>query len=92
MFVHLRTRTEFSILNSVLTIDKICNFTKNNQSKAICMMDDFSLSGALQFSYYLSKNKIKPILGLNISVIDNIKTLNETKKLPYLGFISKSEL
>lgn len=92
MFVHLRTRTEFSILNSVLTIDEICNFTKNNQSKAICMMDDFSLSGALQFSYYLSKNKIKPILGLNISIIDNIKTLNETKKLPYMGFIATSEL
>lgn len=92
MFVHLRARTEFSLLNSVLTIDDIVNYSKEHSTPAIGMMDDFSLSGTLQFSNYLKKAKIKPIIGVNICTIDHHRFLETGKNLPYCGFIAKSSI
>ncbi len=92
MFVHLRLKTEFSLLNSVLTIDKIVNYTKEDSALAVGMMDDFSLSGTLQFSSYISKNKVKPIIGVNVCVIDNKRMLDDVVKLPYFGFIAQTKV
>ncbi|QED23590.1 DNA polymerase III subunit alpha [Candidatus Deianiraea vastatrix] len=90
MFIHLRARTEFSILNSVLTIDKMAEYAKSDNAGAICMMDDGSMSGSLQFSSYISKIGVKPLLGMNMRFILDDRDLDEGKKLAYMGFIAKS--
>ncbi len=93
MFIHLRCKTEFSILNSTITVDGLKKFAKSCNTKAIGMMDDFSMSGALYFSSNLEKEGVKPILGLSMAILDDERWLSDIEqKLPKLGFLAMSKL
>jgi DNA polymerase-3 subunit alpha len=89
-FCHLRVRTEYSILNSVITISNICDYLKKSNSKAIGMMDDMNLSGGLNFSQNI-KDYAKPIIGLNVFLNQKKYQDYNIKSLPSLGLIAKNE-
>ena len=86
-FVHLRIRSEYSLLNSVLKLGKISDFAKNEKPLALGLMDDASLSGVFEFSTKIAKLGVKPLLGLNIFVMQK----NNEEKLPAIGFLAKNE-
>jgi DNA polymerase-3 subunit alpha len=93
MFVNLRVRTEYSLLNSVNKIENIVEYCKSDNAKAICMMDNANLSSALSFSSKISKIGVKPIIGMNICLIDSDHYLqhHSISPLPYIGLIAKNE-
>ncbi len=86
-FVHLRIRSEYSLLNSVLKLGKISDFAKNEKPLALGLMDDASLSGVFEFSTKIAKLGVKPLLGLNMFVMQK----NNEEKLPAMGFLAKNE-
>jgi len=87
-FVHLRVRSEYSILNSVLRIGDMAEWARKNNASAMCIMDDMSLSGTFDFCYRLGNIGVKPIIGINVFISDNV----DSSRLPYLGLLAKSEL
>ncbi|WP_374696319.1 DNA polymerase III subunit alpha [Spiroplasma endosymbiont of Polydrusus formosus] len=67
---HLNVRTSYSLLSSLITFDKYFNhaITTGLTSLAIC---DSNMFGIYEFHQLCQKNKIKPIIGLNVTILFN---------------------
>ena len=70
-FVHLRLKTQYSQLNSILRIKDIVKYIEEEKSLAVGITDDMNASGAFRFSKSISDANVKPVIGLNVIVIDN---------------------
>ncbi|MBQ7551885.1 MAG: DNA polymerase III subunit alpha [Rickettsiales bacterium] len=88
-FYHLRTRSEYSLLTSACKLADLENFIKESDAKAMCLMDDMSLSAGLRWSMHLQDLKVQPLIGLNVFIGKEIYDLNNL--YPQLGLIAKSE-
>jgi DNA polymerase III subunit alpha len=93
MFTHLRLRSEYSLLDSVLRIKDLVSWaTQQNSTKktvtSLGLMDNMSISGALDFSEKMLKIGIKPILGISVNVSHEAK---QYSRLPNIGLIAKTQ-
>ncbi len=68
-FIHLRCKTQYSIGESSLDISKIIKLSKENHMPAIAMTDANNMFAAREFSYKVSSNAIKPIIGVEFVTI-----------------------
>ena len=84
-FCHLRTRSEYSLLTSACKLADLENFIKESGVKAMCLMDDMSLSAGLRWSMHLGDMKVQPLIGLNVFIGKEIYDLNNL--YPQLGLI-----
>lgn len=88
-FTHLRVKSEYSMLSSVLKIRTIVEMLKQNNQLSCCLMDDMNLSGSFEFSKEMMKVNMKPILGLNVFI--KTENIDENSKFPSIGLIAKNE-
>lgn len=58
-------KTVYSFLTSLITIDDLINFAKNNNLNSLCICDD-NMYGVMEFITKCNKNNIKPIVGLDL--------------------------
>lgn len=65
-FVHLHVRSEYSIVDSILTIDELCAQAKAAGMSAVALTDLCNLFGMVKFYRAAIQNKIKPIIGTEI--------------------------
>ena len=72
-FIHLNTKSDYSLSEGALTIQKIADLCADNNMPAIAVTDNNNLFGALEFSETISKAGIQPIIGAKI----RIKTPNQ---------------
>ena len=70
-YVSLITKTDFSLLSSLIKVDELINYGIDNhyQTLSIC---DINLYGVIEFYLKCQKNNIKPVIGLEIKYQDNI--------------------
>ena len=61
-FVHLHVHSEYSLLDSTLTIDQLVQKAKDYNQTAIALTDHGNMFGAIEFYEKAKKAKIKPIL------------------------------
>ena len=88
-FVHFRTQSSYSMLESTIKIDQLITLAKSHNMPAVCLSDRGNLFALLEFSLAASRQGVQPICG----VILNIEFVNEDK----VGFaeillIAKDEL
>ena len=88
-FYHLRTRSEYSLLTSACKLADLENYIKENNIKAMCLMDDMSMSAGLRWSMHLGDMQVQPLIGLNVFIGKEIYDLNNS--YPQLGLIAKNE-
>ena len=89
-FFHLRVRSEYSLLTSAVRLADLEKYIKENNVKAMCLMDDMSLSAGLRWSTHLCDMKtVKPLIGLNVFI--GKENYNLDNLYPQLGLIAKSE-
>lgn len=67
-FIHLRTHTEYSLLEGAVRLKKLPDLCKANNMPAIAVTDTNSLFAALEFSVTLSGAGVQPILGCQVDV------------------------
>ena len=67
-FVHLRTHSRFSVGASTLTIKKIPALCLAAGQPACALTDTNLMSGCAEFSDVMPKNKVQPIIGIEISL------------------------
>ncbi|MBQ1997837.1 MAG: DNA polymerase III subunit alpha, partial [Alphaproteobacteria bacterium] len=67
-FVHLRTHSRFSVGASTLTIKKIPALCLASGQPACALTDTNLMSGCAEFSDVMPKNKVQPIIGVEISL------------------------
>ena len=84
MFNMLYVKSNYSLLSSLLTIDDIIDYNvKNNRTNAVICDDN--MYGTMEFIKKCNLKKIKPVIGLEVS-INNYKILLYIKN--YQGYLN----
>lgn len=67
-FVHLHVHTEYSLLDGVCRLDRLCSVAKERGQTALAITDHGNLFGAVDFYKAAKKHGIKPIIGCEVYV------------------------
>ena len=78
-FVHLHLHTEYSLLDGMANISKVTKRAKELGMPAIAMTDHGNMYGAVAFYDACVKVGIKPIIGTEYYVCDDIKVQGKVK-------------
>ncbi len=70
-FIHLRTHTEYSIVDGLLRIQTLVNQCVQQQMPAIAVTDQSNLCGLVRFYKAANAAGVKPIIGLDAWVHDS---------------------
>ncbi|MXZ43401.1 MAG: DNA polymerase III subunit alpha, partial [Gammaproteobacteria bacterium] len=69
-FAHLSLHTEYSIIDSVVRIDRLADRCKAHKISAVALTDLTNLFACWQFQRKLRSRGIKPIFGADVRVLD----------------------
>lgn len=67
-FIHLRTHTEYSLLEGAVRLKKLAGLCQAAGMPAVAVTDTNSMFCALEFSVYASGDGIQPIMGCQVDV------------------------
>ncbi len=73
-FVHLHVRSEYSIIDSIIQIDALCDAVKDNAMPAVAVTDVCNLFAMVKFYKRAISKGIKPIIGTEIWVQSDDKS------------------
>ena len=65
-FVHLRTRSRYSMLDGMLTPETLVTWAKSQNCPALAMADDHNLFGVMDFALAANKAGVQPLIGAAI--------------------------
>ena len=65
-FIHLRTHTEFSVVDGTLRIDDLVAAAKDDRQPALAITDLSNLFGAVKFYSAARKKGVQPIIGADV--------------------------
>ncbi len=71
-FVHLHVHSQFSWMDGACTIDGLVKRARQLRMPAVAITDRNSIAGAVEFSRKCQSAGIKPIIGLEIAVYNDI--------------------
>lgn len=67
-FVHLRLHTAYSLSEGAIPIKKLGEAVASHVMPAVAVTDTNNLFGALEFSQEMAKNRVQPIIGLQLAI------------------------
>lgn len=79
-FSHLHVHTQFSLLDGAADIKKMISKAKQDEMKAIAITDHGNMFGAFRFVAEANKQGIKPIVGCEFYLVDNMHQRQFTKE------------
>ncbi len=68
-FIHFRTQSSYSMLESAIKIDKLVQLSQKNNMSAVCLSDRGNLFASLEFAMAAAKQKIQPIHGSILNIV-----------------------
>ncbi len=71
-FTHLHLHTDYSLLDGAITLNKLINFGKNQNLKALAITDHGNIFGAVKFFQQAQKAGIKPVLGIEAYLTEDV--------------------
>jgi len=83
-FTHLHLHTEYSLLDGAISLDKLIDFGKENNYKALAITDHGNIFAAVKFFQKCKKAGIKPILGMEAYFTEDAKVKNPDNKYYHL--------
>lgn len=86
-FTHLHVHTEFSLLDGAISLDKLIGFGKQNDLKALCISDHGNVFGGVKFFQQAKKAGIKPILGIEAYLTEDVRIKDADNKYYHLLMI-----
>ncbi len=89
-FVHLHNHTEFSLLDGAARIKKLVEVTKERNWPAVAITDHGNMFGALQFYSACLSAGIKPIIGTEFYVSDNLNVKTGKQKYYHQILLAKN--
>ena len=93
-FIHLRTRSHYSLLNGLSKIDPLVKKAKKLGMNALALTDAGGLYGAIEFYKACKSNGIKPIIGVEVIIAPRTRFDKEpridTKRL-YVTLLAKND-
>ena len=67
-FIHLSNKTEYSLSEGAITINRIAELCESFNMPAVGITDTNNMFGALEFSDKISRYGVQPLIGCNIKV------------------------
>ncbi|MCF2906523.1 DNA polymerase III subunit alpha [Octadecabacter sp. CECT 8868] len=67
-FIHLRTHTEYSLLEGAVPVKKLSGLAEGAGMPAVAVTDTNNMFCALEFSEYAAKAGVQPIIGCQVDV------------------------
>ena len=67
-FIHLRTHTEYSLLEGAIRLKKLAGLCADAGMPAVAVTDTNNMFAALEFSEYASGAGVQPIIGCQIDL------------------------
>ena len=86
-FSHLHVHSEYSIVNSTLSIKSIVSAAVANSQTAIAITDQFNLFATVKFYKEALSQGIKPIIGSEVAIFDS-----ETNAISRLVLLVQNEI
>ncbi len=91
MYVPLYVKTNYSLLSSLISITKLISYLKEHHFSSIAITDS-NMFATMEFYQKCKKAGIKPIIGLEISLEDNILLLYAKDYIGYQTLIKLSTI
>ncbi len=89
-FVHLHLHTEFSLLDGVARINKVVELTKERGYSACAITDHGNMFGTLQFFEACVKAGIKPIIGCEFYICDDLHRKTGKDDIGHIILLAKN--
>ena len=89
-FVHLHVHTEFSLLDGIARIEKLVDITKERGYSACAITDHGNMFGTLQFFEACIKAGIKPILGCEFYICNDLHKKQGTNDMGHIILLAKT--
>ncbi len=90
-FVHLHLHTEYSLLDGATRIKKLVKLAKEYDMPAVAITDHGNMFGTVTFHDACKEAGIKPILGCEFYVADDLTIKSGKQKLAHLVLLAKNE-
>lgn len=90
-FVHLHVHTEYSLLDGAARMDKMIKVAASYGMPALAITDHGNMYGAVHFAKSCKKAGIKPIIGCEFYVADDLNVKQGKTKLEHLILLAKDE-
>lgn len=90
-FVHLHVHTEYSLLDGIARIGKLVDITKERGTRAVAITDHGNMYGTLQFFEECIKAGIKPILGCEFYVCNDLHRKQGKDDMAHLVLLAKND-
>ena len=89
-FVHLHNHTEYSLLDGCARITALVKKAKEQGARAVAITDHGNMYGAIKFYKECLKNEIKPIIGMEAYMCDDMK--EKSRKRYHLILLAKDDV
>lgn len=83
-FTHLHLHTDYSLLDGAISLKNLIEFGKTNNFKALAITDHGNIFGAVKFFEQCKKAGIKPILGMEAYLTEDVTVKQADKKYYHL--------
>ena len=91
-FTHLHLHTDFSLLDGAITLDKLINFGKEQNFKALGISDHGNIFGAVKFFQKCKKAGIKPVLGMEAYCTEDASIRSKDNRYYHLLLIVLNDI
>jgi DNA polymerase III subunit alpha len=91
-FTHLHVHTEFSLLDGAIDLEKLVNHAKKEGLKALAITDHGNIFGAVKFFDLCKKAGIKPILGMEAYITEDVENRSVDNKYYHTILLVQNEI
>lgn len=89
-FVHLHVHTEFSLLDGIARVNKLVDITKERGYSAVAITDHGNMYGTLQFFEECIKAGIKPIIGCEFYICNDLHKKQGKDDIGHIILLAKN--
>lgn len=90
-FTHLHLHTEYSLLDGAISLDKLIEYGKKFNFKALAISDHGNIFGAVKFFQKCKAAGIKPVLGMEAYFTENAQIKDAENKYYHLLIIVQNQ-
>jgi len=91
-FTPLHLHTEYSLLDGAITLPKLVDHAKKLDLKALAITDHGNVFGAVKFFGLCKKANIKPILGMEAYLTEDVGVKNQDNRYYHLVLIVQNKV
>lgn len=88
-FVHLHLHTEYSLLDGAARIDKLFGYCRQKNMPAVAITDHGVMYGVIEFFTKAKESGIKPIIGCELYVCENMRDKVSKQELDHVVLLAK---